>query len=267
MESLVKVAEGREAEMFEWDDGRLLRLLRNPAHAGSLQWEMAASRSAQASKVRVPFVYEALAVDGRPGLIVERIDGRDLLGEIAAKPWSVWHVGGECGRLHALVNQATASSELPELRARLASQISRSNQVPERFAKHALLELERLPEGDRLCHGDYHPGNVMRAGDELVVIDWPNATRGDYHADFARGTLILKLGDPPPESPAIIRMGARILRVLVRSAYERAYRDTLPVDGDLHERWETVRAVHRLTEAIESERPKLVRFLEKRISA
>src|SRR5262245_51844368 len=109
--------------MFEWDDGRLLRLLRNPAHAGSLQWEMAACRSAQKSGVRVPQVYEALAVNGRPGIIVERIEGRDLLSEVAAKPWRVWAIGADSGRLHAQVNQALASEELPELRARLSNQI------------------------------------------------------------------------------------------------------------------------------------------------
>ncbi len=264
---LVKVAEGREAEMFEWEDGKLLRLLRDPSHAGVIQWELAAARSAQASGVRVPAVYEARAVNGRPGLIVERIDGKDLLVETAAKPWRVWSMGAECGRLHAHVNEAIASAELPELRAKLADQIQRSDKVPEPYATHALRELEVLPEGDRLCHGDFHPGNVMRAGDELVVIDWPNAARGDYHADFARSTLMLRLGDPPSGTPWLIRFGAKFARVLVKSSYERGYRREIKVDDALHERWGVVRAVHRLTEGIESEHDKLLRLLGDRISA
>jgi Ser/Thr protein kinase RdoA (MazF antagonist) len=252
--------------MFEWKDGRLLRLLRNPDHAGSMQWEGAAARAALAGGVRVPVIYETLAVGGRPGMVVERIRGKDLLAEIAARPWRVWTSGTACGVLHARMGTAAAGSELPELREKLAGEIVRSPHVPERYAAYALRELEALPEGDRLCHGDFHPGNVMRTDEGLVVIDWPNAARGDYHSDFARSTLMLKLGDPPPGAPLLIRWGAVFARSLLRSSYERAYRRGVEVDPALHGRWETVRAIHRLQDGIDSERQKLLRLIERRLS-
>ncbi len=264
---LKKIAEGREAEMFAWEDGKLLRLLRNPRNAGGLQWEVAAARSAAAGGVSVPAIYEMLAVEGRPGYVVERIDGRDLLAEIAARPWRVWSIGKACGRLHARLNSLPAGDELPELRARLAEQIRRTDRVPQPYAEFALSELIVLPEGDRLCHGDFHPGNVLRAADELVVIDWPNAMRGDYHADFARTTLMMRLGDPPPGAPWLIRFGAKFARALLGSSYASAYRSDVTVDPALHARWELVRAVHRLQDGIDSERPKLLRLIEERLSA
>jgi Ser/Thr protein kinase RdoA (MazF antagonist) len=264
---LRKVAEGREAEMFEWGDGKLLRLLRNPEHGRAMTWELAGARAALAGGLRVPAPYELLEVDGRPGIVVERIQGKDLLGEIAAKPWRVWAIGESCGTLHSRLNSIAAGDELPELRARLAEQIRRTDLVPERYAEFALRELTGLPEGDRLCHGDFHPGNVLRTGEELVVIDWPNATRGDYHADFARTTLMMRLGDPPPGTPWLIRFGARFARSLLGSAYTRGYRKSTPVDPELHARWELVRAVHRLQDGIETERAKLLRFIEQRLSA
>ena len=266
VDTLVKVGEGLEAEMFAWGDGRILRLLRNPENARSMQWEDAAARAALAGGIRVPRIFEMLAVNGRPGLVVERISGKDLLAEIAAKPWRVWAIGGACGRLHARLNAVAAGPALPELRERLAGRIRRSSDIPERFAAHALRELTDLPEGDRLLHGDFHPGNVLRAGEELVVIDWPNATRGDPHADFARSTLMLRLGDLPPGAPWLIRLGAKFARVLLTASYERAYRSEVSVDPGLHRRWELVRAIHRLQECIESERGKLLRFIESRLS-
>jgi Phosphotransferase enzyme family len=262
---LRKVAEGREAEMFEWGDGKLLRLLRNPEHGRAMTWELAGARAALAGGLRVPAPYELLEVDGRPGIVVERIQGKDLLGEIAAKPWRVWSIGEATGRLHARLNNIAAGSELPELRARLAEQISRTDLVPERYAEFALSEVTALPEGDRLCHGDFHPGNVLRAEDELVVIDWPNAMRGDYHADFARTTLMMRLGDPPPGAPWLIRFGAKFARRLLESSYARAYRKSVLVDPALHTRWELVRAVHRLQDGIEAERANLLRFIEQHL--
>ncbi|WP_308495210.1 hypothetical protein [Micromonospora purpureochromogenes] len=32
--------------------------------------------------------------------------------------------------------------------------------------------LDGLPDGDRLCHDDFHPGNVLLAVDWTAVIDW-----------------------------------------------------------------------------------------------
>jgi aminoglycoside phosphotransferase (APT) family kinase protein len=263
----VKVAEGREAEMFAWEDGKILRLLRDPAHAGSLQWESAAARAALAGGVRVPKSYETLAVNGRPGIVVERINGKDLLAEIAAKPWRVWGIGRTCGRVHAQLNNVDAGTELPDVRERIGAQIRRSGDIPERFAEHALRELDDLPGGDRLLHGDFHPGNVLRDGDDLWVIDWPNATRGDYHADFARTTVMMRLGDPPPGSPWHIRFGAKFARVILARSYRQGYLSEAKVDPDLHRRWELVRAIHRLAECIESERGKLLRFIEQRLKS
>jgi aminoglycoside phosphotransferase (APT) family kinase protein len=200
-------------------------------------------------------------------MVVERIHGRDLLAEIAAKPWRVWSIGKACGTLHARLNGVAAGTELPELRARLGEQIRGSDQVPDAYAEFALRELGELPEGDRLCHGDFHPGNVLRAADGLVVIDWPNATRGDYHSDFARTTLMMRLGDPPPGAPWLIRFGAKFVRRLLGSSYASGYRKSLAVDPALHMRWEFVRAIHRLQDGIESEREKLLRLIEERLSA
>jgi aminoglycoside phosphotransferase (APT) family kinase protein len=50
-----------------------------------------------------------------------------------------------------------------------------------------------MPEGDRLCHGDFHPINVLGEISRPVVIDWPDACRGDPAADVCRSYLLLKL--------------------------------------------------------------------------
>ena len=87
--SLKKIAEGREAEMFEWDGGRVLRLYRGgEGQSASLDSQkMALARSCG---VRVPEDYGMTNVDGRTGIIIERIKGPDLLTEI--------NTPGACGR-------------------------------------------------------------------------------------------------------------------------------------------------------------------------
>ena len=51
--------------------------------------------------------------------------------------------------------------------------------------------------GDRLIHLDLHPLNVMITGKGPVVIDWPNAARGDGNTDVALTWVLLAAGGIP----------------------------------------------------------------------
>jgi Ser/Thr protein kinase RdoA (MazF antagonist) len=50
-----------------------------------------------------------------------------------------------------------------------------------------------MPDCDRLCHGDFHPMNVLGEASQPIVIDWPNACRGDPAGDVCRSYLLLRL--------------------------------------------------------------------------
>lgn len=266
-QQLRKIAEGREAEIFAWEDGAVLRLLRNPNAQRQVEWEAQAMEAARAAGVRVPAVHGVTVVEGRPGLIMERIDGLDMLTLIGRRPWTVWAVGRISGQIHAELHSAVAPDDLPSLRERLRRHIDGSSLVPERLAQFALAELERLPDGDKLCHGDFHPGNIIQTDGERVLIDWTNVTRDDPAADFARARLLLRLGEPPPGSPLLIRVAALFARRLLLNAYVRSYRRERPIDVELVARWEAPVMANRLVENIESERPKLLRLREERAGA
>ncbi|MBI4570957.1 MAG: phosphotransferase, partial [Chloroflexi bacterium] len=225
-----------------------------------------AMAAAGAAGVRVPAPGELTTVDGRPGLVMERIDGIDMLTLIGRRPWSVWRVGRVWGEIQASMHEVIAPPDLPALRDLLRGRFESCDPalLPERLARFALDELERLPDGDRLCHGDFHPGNIMEAQGEHVVIDWTNATRGDPAADFARSLLLGRLGELPPGAPLLIRAGAKFARRLLLDSYVRSYRRNGRLDAALATRWEAPVAAARLREGIESENPKLLRLLEER---
>ena len=63
---------------------------------------------------------------------------------------------------------------------------------------HATLskEIEALPEGDVLLHGDFHPGNVLLTPDNrTVVIDFMNVCCGPALYDIARTYFLLREKD------------------------------------------------------------------------
>jgi thiamine kinase-like enzyme len=58
--------------------------------------------------------------------------------------------------------------------------------------------LGELDDGERrLCHFDFHPGNVLVSSSGWVVVDWLGSASGPPAADFARGLLLLGYRIPP----------------------------------------------------------------------
>lgn len=256
---LQKIAEGREAEIFAWEDGSVLRLFRDARSEGSVEREAAAMRAGRSVLPLVPAVLGRVEVEGRPGLIVERIDGPDLLTLLSRRPWMVWRVGAICGELHAGLHDIVAPPELPALTAMVPAALPG---VPPHVSEIALRELASLPDGDRLCHGDFHPANVLMSAHGPVVIDWPNAVRCDPIADHARTLMLFRLGALPPGTPIVVRAGAAVARRPMRAAYIRAYRRRRQVDPELLRRWTVVVAAARLIEDIPGERAGLLRLLD-----
>lgn len=260
-----KIGEGREAEMFDWGEGRGLRLYRSATAEVEARNQAALLGEIAALGVRVPLVYEVATVLGRPGIIMERLYGLDLLADLARRPWRVLEVGGICGRLHARVNDAPAPTVMPSLKDLLHRRITGSDLVPERYARLALDALPRLPDENCLCHGDFHPGNVMMSREEPVVIDWSIASRGSPEADFGQSQLILSLGEPPPGAPPHLKALALIGRRILLGAYSRAYRRSRQVNEEVLRRWHLPLAVARLAAGIREEESRLTRLIERLI--
>lgn len=258
---LQRIAQGREAEIFAWDEGRVLRLFRGTPSRESLEHEAAAMRAARAVVPCIPEVFAFEEVDGRPGMIMERIDGTDMITLLGSKPWLVWRSGTQLGQIHATLHEAVASPELPPLTARLLRVLDRADLSADDTAR-IRAAIEAMPQGDRVCHGDFHPGNVIVSRRGPVVIDWPNATAGDPAADFARTDLLLKMGEPPPGTPSVVKYLQGFGRKLIRTAYRRAYLAARPTPRDVVDRWQTIRAFDRLYgDRIESERESLLEIL------
>src|SRR5919106_2733093 len=97
--------------------------MRDPNARAVVELEAAALRAADNAGCAVPRIGEITVHDGRPALIMQRIDGPDLLTRLARRPWEVFEVGRLMGELHADLHGVTAPREVPLLKERLRSRI------------------------------------------------------------------------------------------------------------------------------------------------
>lgn len=259
------VGQGREAEVFEWGDGRVLRLLLARGPTARLAFEIAALEAARSAGVRVPQVYEQIVVGGRPGLVMERLQGPDLLSAIGQKPWLVFRSGRLTGEIQARINAARAPASLPTVRDVMRDSLARLARREPALAEWVGPLLGRLPDGEALCHGDFHPGQLMFSDGLCAALDWPGAMRGDPLFDYARTRVLLSMGEPPPGTTLPLRALAKVGRQLLVSSYVRSYERHAaePVDRARVRDWEIVNVAMRVLENIPGERSRLLRRLRK----
>jgi aminoglycoside phosphotransferase (APT) family kinase protein len=128
--------------------------------------------------------------------------------------------------------------------------------------------LDGLPRGDRLCHGDFHLGNLLGSWHRAVVIDWGYAARGDPLGDVAQCLMLHLLGAMPPGIGAFFTSVAKVGRVLLTQRYLAAYRrqeHAVPFAQDRLDRWYLVHLAARLGEPVEEEHPAVLAELQARV--
>ena len=55
---------------------------------------------------------------------------------------------------------------------------SSREKLPEKDLPSILRLFDTLPEGNRVCHGDFHPGNLLTCRGQTYVIDWGGRPHG-----------------------------------------------------------------------------------------
>lgn len=208
-----KIGEGASAEVWALDDRRVLKLFRADVNDVPIALEQAAGQWADAQGLAVARPSGRIRLDGREGIMFERVHGIDMLTAILRKPFRMWRLIARMARLQAQMHRMPGSEILPRQIDVLRHRILRS-QAGDAAIQKAWRLAEILPTGDRLTHGDFHPGNLLLAERGMVVIDWAQASSGMPAADVARTELLLRFA-------GVGRKGASPLAALITAHWYR----------------------------------------------
>jgi aminoglycoside phosphotransferase (APT) family kinase protein len=118
--------------------------------------------------------YPVPAIDGLSDdgldLVMERIEGVSMVEAIGQAPWTVRRQAATLADLHLRLHEIEAPDYLPA--------------AP-------------VGTGTKILHLDLHPLNVMVGPQGPVVIDWPNASRGDPSVDVGLAWVLMAAGQIP----------------------------------------------------------------------
>jgi len=255
------LAAGRTAEIYAWGEHQVLKLYHDWFPSRAIDLEARISCIVQDAGLPVPAVGDLVEVNGRRGLVYERLEGVSMFATLVARPWNIIRFGHLTAELHAAMHAVQAPPDLPTQRERLKRAIERATALPDELKRKTLAILETLPEGDRLCHGDLHPENILMTPRGPIIIDWMTATRGDPIGDVARTVLLMTVGEPPQGT--LIRLLTRLMRGWMRAAYLKRYFELRPTGREQLNRWRGVTYAARLAEDIKGEPGQLTPVIER----
>lgn len=255
-----KIADGRTAEVFAWGENQVLKLYRPGWGRGAVDFEYQQALASQQTGYRVPKVDRVLEVDGRYGIIYERVEGITMLQALLRNLTRFPRYAHQMADLHVDMHHRDASG-LEPVRERLAGKIEAVDELSaeEKFTIQA--HLFCLPEEGKLLHGDFHLDNILLTPDGPVIIDWIDATLGHPLADIARTWVIGNYGIPPEE-----KLGRVLSRIMIRIYLRRYFRQSPYPRADLKD-WLLPVAAGRLSENIPHEKAPLLNFVRKRLPA
>lgn len=266
------IAVGRTAEIYACGPDSVLKLYREGSSRAYVAREARVSRIVHSAGLPAPGVYNGddededglVEIEGRLGILYEWIDGPTMLRDLASRPWMAVSHAKALAALHAQIHDATAD-DLPDLRARIERAIeTAAPRLPDGIAAAARNDLAGLPEGDRVCHGDFHPGNVLLGDAGPVLVDWGPASAGYPAADVAWTILLFRFAGSPVGSSLPVRLVVRWLKAICLRFYRRTYSELTGITQAEIDRWLGVIAILRLTDKIPHEREPLLRLIRRR---
>lgn len=243
------LAVGNTSTVHAWGRDRVVKVMLPDTPSRWADREADWTARLYAIGLPVPQVIEVTEVEGRRAIVYERVRGPTMLAQVVARPASAPTHARGLAELQARLHAVPAPPGLTRLRARLAAKIHDAA-LPGPAHDAALGRLSGLEDGDRVCHGDLHPGNVILSDDRAVVIDWFDVAAGTPLADVARTSLLVR---PRRRTglPAYLPGVSNRLLETFHDAYLDAYATITGQRLDGISDWELPVAAARLSENVE----------------
>jgi uncharacterized protein (TIGR02172 family) len=251
-----RIGVGRTAEVYAWGDDQILKLYRADMPREWVEHEARIGQIVADAGVHAPAIGDIVEVDGRLGIIYERITGPAMLDALAHQPWRLPSLARQFAQVHATMHTCLRP-ELPSQHQSLSRAVEYAPGLDDGTRQRILAALDRPPDGESVCHGDYHPGNIILSPRGPVVIDWMTACHGNAVADVARTVLLLRIGALPEGTPLAQRVMTPLIRRAFLATHLKAYRALRSLSEVEIEAWLPILAAARLNEGIDAEKTQL----------
>ena len=258
------IAKGRSSEVFAYNDGKVLKLFNQDMPVNYVESESEIVRSLLDSGLPVPRVFNIVKVDQRWGIVYEKIDGASMLERCLTDFSTAEENGSLMADLQWEIHKISGR-QLPAMKTRLCNKVGDINELTDSRKNQIIRLLDYLPDGNQLCHMDFHPDQILLTDQGPCILDWETASKGNPLADVARTSILIQVGQVTALSQISTEQLTSI-RSSIRSAYLSRYLKKVAKNVNREiECWEVVMAAARMAENICGEKSALTSIIDDKI--
>lgn len=191
LDNIVKI---RSNKTIYRDGDKIIKLF-NEDHPKSviLNEALNQSRVEENTNLNVPKLLEVSKIDNRWALVLENVEGKTIAELMEEDPANK----NEYMRLFVEVQLVVLDNQVPMLsriKDKFEKKLEDATNIDENTKYELMQRLQGMKNHDELCHGDYHPSNVIVKSDgSIYIIDWAHVTQGNAAADAARTFLLFSI--------------------------------------------------------------------------
>jgi aminoglycoside phosphotransferase (APT) family kinase protein len=182
-----KISGGNWSDVHAWAPGQVVKLFKAGIPRSLSEHEARMTRAALVAGLPAPEVFDQVTVEGRFGIVLQRLDGPTVLQLMRTGAMTFGQAGMILAALFMSVHNAPPPPDVYFVRDWISGTMRiAGHRLPPAIATGILPLLDRLrPADGRLCHGDLNPANVIMTAEGPRLVDWTWAMRGPAALDLA----------------------------------------------------------------------------------
>lgn len=188
---------GNTASVYEWEKDKVIKLFHSNYPKEAIEKEFHNAMAVRNMDFPKPKAYEIISHEGKTGIIYDMVVGESLL-DWCMKTSNVQKCSEYMAKLHkAIISNRV--KDVPNYKEFLKSHIPNIQGANLKKKEKISQMIDGLPDGDILCHGDFHPGNILIWEENSIVIDFMNVCSGSFLYDVARTVFLVEYTPVPME--------------------------------------------------------------------
>lgn len=249
----------RKYEIYEYGDNQQVKLYKDSVNRSMIEEEYQLSKVIQDKFSLVVEIKDLVEVEDRLGIVIDKSEAESLLFKLENDPLKLEALGKTFAEVHVALHQTTGL-DIRSQETFFLDHINKCQYLSQDVKENLIAGLKDLPDGQNLCHGNYHLNNVL-INDHYHVMDFDKAYKGHPMSDVAKACIIL---DVPRQldgathffNEELIKLKQKMMQV-----YLDSYKSLATYDEDILAQFLRYAAVVRLNENIEIEREWLLNII------
>ena len=259
------IGSGRTSDVIEYN-GFVLKLYKEFNNNEYIDKEYYFSKFAFDHNIKTPEPKQIIYENNRKGIVFEKINGKPLLKIILSNSLKLKQMIKIFVELQTSIHKIILNNSKYTFISYLNESIVENNLINDDTKAFLFNYIKTLPEGNNLCHGDFHPENILVDNNNFYIIDWMTGMQGNIAADVARTEMIIKNAEVPGNISFVMKSIVRIFQNKLSTMYIKEYCKINKLTKQEIDIWKLPLYVARLNEDNnKAEENRLLKYINKEI--